>query len=234
MRIEVGAATDVGRVRDGNEDAFLVREGLFVVADGMGGHLGGEVASSLALEVVERMSERGEGTLAERALEANRAVHERSLLDRTVAGMGTTLTALEVDGARARIAHVGDSRAYRLRDGNLEPLTEDHTLVRDLVRSGEIAPEEERTHPHRNVLRRVLGTERDVEVDEGEVDLRAGDRYLLCSDGLTGMLEDGRIAEVLVETAGDPQGAAARLVELANEAGGTDNVTVVVLDVADA
>ena len=234
MRLEVGAATDVGRVREGNEDALLVRDGLFAVADGMGGHLGGEVASSLALEVVERMSERSEGSLAERVAEANRAVFERSLLDRRVSGMGTTVTAIEVDGSVGRIAHVGDSRAYRLRGETLEPLTEDHSLVRELVRAGEITEEEAREHPNRNVLVRVLGTEREVEVDEGEVDLRAGDRLLLCSDGLTGMLDDAAIRDALLATAGDAEAAATRLVDLANEAGGADNVTVVVLDVVDA
>lgn len=233
MRIRVGAASDVGRVREGNEDAFLVRDDLVAIADGMGGHLGGEVASHLALEVLDRLSERNEGSLTERIQEANRAVLERSQLDRAVAGMGTTLTAVSFGERKARLAHVGDSRAYRLRDGELVALTEDHTLVQDMVRSGEITGEEARNHPQRNIILRSIGIDPNVEVDEGEVSLRAGDRLLLCSDGLSGMVEDDRIRELLSEEPDDPKVTAERLVEEANGRGGVDNITVVVVDVLD-
>ena len=232
MEIRVAARTDVGRVREGNEDAFLIRHPLYAIADGMGGHLGGEVASALAVETVA--ADAGGRPLAERVLEANRAVLERSKGDRAVAGMGTTFTGIELKDGVARLAHVGDSRAYRFRDGTLEPLTEDHTLVGELVRSGEIDEAAARSHPQRSVLLRCVGTEPTLEVDEGRVDLADGDRLLLCSDGLTEMLDAAAIAAVLAETSGDPDAAADRLVAEANEAGGSDNVTVIVLDVVEA
>ena len=233
MEIRVAARTDVGRVREGNEDAFLIRHPLYAIADGMGGHLGGEVASSLAVETVADPGRSGM-SLPERVLEANRAVLERSKGDRAVAGMGTTFTGIELKDGVARLAHVGDSRAYRFRDGTLEPLTEDHTLVGELVRSGEIDEAAARSHPQRSVLLRCVGTEPTLEVDEGRVDLADGDRLLLCSDGLTEMLDAAAITAILAETAGDPDGAADRLVAEANEAGGSDNVTVIVLDVVEA
>lgn len=232
MRIRTGAVTDVGRVRAGNEDAFLVTEGFVAVADGMGGHLGGEVASNLALEIFAALTDRGEGDLTSRIVEANRAVLERSRRDREVSGMGTTFTVIAFEGGIGRLAHVGDSRAYRYRDRELVPLTEDHTLVRRMVRAGEITEEEARSHPQRSVVTRALGAEHDVEVDEGQLDLRAGDRYLLCSDGLTGMVVEDDIRAVLSEVA-DPEAAARRLVDAANANGGQDNITVVIADVVD-
>lgn len=232
MRIRTGSATDVGRVREGNEDSFFVSDSLVAVADGMGGHLGGEVASRLALEVVIALSERGEGELPERIVEANRAVLERSLSDREVAGMGTTFTAIEIEGAVGHLAHVGDSRAYRLRGDELTVLTEDHTLVRELVRSGEITDEEARVHPQRSVVTRSVGVDRQLEVDEGQLDLRAGDRYLLCSDGLTAMVRDEELQEMLSHEE-DPQDCATRLVDAANGRGGPDNITVVILDIVE-
>lgn len=231
MRARVAAATDIGHVRERNEDRYLVAGPVVAVADGMGGHLGGEVAASLAVQVLERLTERGEGSLADRVREANRAVFERSVLDRSVAGMGTTLTAAELHGDRARLAHVGDSRAYLFRDGSLTRLTEDHTLVQRMVRDGELTSSEAERHPHRNILTRVVGVEPDVAVDEMELELRAGDRLLLCSDGLTGMLPDERIEAILREEP-DPQAAVDLLVAEANAAGGVDNVTVVLVDLA--
>jgi len=229
MNVRVGAATDIGRVREGNEDSFLAREPLFAVADGMGGHLGGEVASRLALETVERLFEERAGSLTEQVEEANRAVFERSQQDRGVAGMGTTLTAALVEGERVRLAHVGDSRAYLFREGVLHRLTEDHTLVHRMVQEGEITEAEAERHPHRSVLTRALGVDPGVRVDEGYVRISPGDRLLLCTDGLTGMVPERRIGTVLGDVA-DPQQAADRLVSEANAAGGVDNITVIVLD----
>ncbi len=232
MNVRVGAATDIGQVREGNEDSYLVDEPLFAVADGMGGHRGGEVASKLALDTIERMFQRREGTLSGQVEEANRAVFERSSLDRRVAGMGTTLTAALLEGDRLRLAHVGDSRAYLLRDGRLHLLTEDHTLVHRMVAAGEISEAEAEVHPHRSILTRALGVDMSIEVDESAVEVRPGDRILLCTDGLTGMLSEERIREVLAATP-DPQEAVERLVHEANRAGGIDNITALVVDVSD-
>ena len=204
MKVRVGAATDIGQVREGNEDSYLVVEPLYAVADGMGGHRGGEVASSLALETVQGMLERQEGSLAEQVAEANRAVFDRSQNDRRVSGMGTTLTAAQVDGSRVHLAHVGDSRAYLLRGGELAQITEDHTLVHRMVMEGEISEEEAETHPHRSILTRALGVDQNIQVDEGDLEVAPGDRLLLCTDGLTGMVPEGQIREILLETL-DPQ-----------------------------
>ena len=232
MKVSVGAATDIGQVREGNEDSYLVVEPLYAVADGMGGHRGGEVASSLALETVQGMFERREGSLAEQVTEANRAVFDRSQNDRRVSGMGTTLTAAQVDGNRVHLVHVGDSRAYLLRGGELTQITEDHTLVHRMVMEGEISEEEAETHPHRSILTRALGVDQNIQVDEGDLEVAPGDRLLLCTDGLTGMVPEGQIREILLETL-DPQEAVDKLVKVANRAGGIDNITAVILDFAD-
>jgi PPM family protein phosphatase len=232
MKVSVGAATDIGQVREGNEDSFLVVAPLYAVADGMGGHRGGEVASSLALETVQGMFERKEGSLADQVVEANRAVFDRSQNDRSVSGMGTTLTAALVDGSRVHLVHVGDSRAYLLRGGELAQLTEDHTLVHRMVMEGEISQEEAETHPHRSILTRALGVDQSVQVDESDVEAAAGDRLLLCTDGLTGMVPEGQIREILLESA-DPQVAVEKLVKVANRAGGIDNITAVILDFSE-
>jgi protein phosphatase len=229
MRIVVGATTDIGQVREGNEDSFLVDDPLYAVADGMGGHRGGEVASNLALQTVQRLFDANEGTLTEQVEEANRAVFARSQEDRAVAGMGTTLTAVLVNDAEVRLAHVGDSRAYLFRDGQLQPLTEDHTLVRRMVIEGEITEAEAEHHPHRSILTRALGVDGDVQVDEGVITMQDGDRLLLCTDGLTGMVSDEQILSVLAEVK-DPQEAVDRLVRAANHAGGIDNITAVIID----
>jgi PPM family protein phosphatase len=231
MRVEVGVATDLGKVREGNEDSYLVDPPLllYAVADGMGGHRGGEVASHLALETVESLARAGTGTLAEYVQQANKTVFERSQRDRRVTGMGTTLTAARIVDDSVHLAHVGDSRAYLLRAGAFRQLTEDHTLVNRMVKAGEITADEADVHPHRNVLTRALGTEPDVEVDQTEVPLMDGDRLLLCSDGLFGMVTEEQIQAIL-ETEPDPQHAADRLVRAANRAGGVDNITTLVLD----
>ena len=230
MRVVVGVATDIGRVRERNEDSYLVEPPLYAVADGMGGARGGAVASSLALDTVEELFRGGKASLAEMIRSANRAVFERSISDRKVSGMGTTLTATTVDEQGAHLGHVGDSRAYLLRAGALRQLTDDHTLVNRMVKAGEITPAEAGTHPHRNVLTRSIGTEPEVVVDENDVPLIDGDRLLLCSDGLTGMVTEPQIQAIL-ETTPDPQEAADRLIKAANRAGGIDNITVVVLDI---
>jgi len=229
VRIEVGSATDIGRVRERNEDSVLVDPPLYVVADGMGGHRGGQVASQVALETMEELGTEGRGPLAEHVRQANRAVWDRSVEDEQLSGMGTTLTAARIEGTNALIAHVGDSRAYLLRDGLLRQLTSDHTLVARMVKSGEISEAEADVHPHKNVLTRALGTDEQVEVDEDSIALADGDRLLLCSDGLTGMVTEDQIQAIL-ENSDQPQQAADRLVKAANRAGGIDNITVVVLD----
>jgi PPM family protein phosphatase len=229
MKIQVGSATDIGRVRERNEDSVLVDPPLYVVADGMGGHRGGQVASQVALEAMEGLATEGQGSLADHVRRANRAVWDRSVEDERLSGMGTTLTAARIDGGSALIAHVGDSRAYLLRDGSLQQLTADHTLVARMVKSGEITEAEAEVHPHKNVLTRALGTDEEVEVDEDSIALVDGDRLLLCSDGLTGMVTEDQIQAIL-ENSDQPQQAAERLVKAANRAGGIDNITVVVLE----
>jgi PPM family protein phosphatase len=229
VKIEVGSATDIGRVRERNEDSVLVDPPLYVVADGMGGHRGGQVASQVALETMGELAAEGPGSLADHVRRANRAVWDRSVEDERLSGMGTTLTAARIDGGSALIAHVGDSRAYLLRDGMLRQLTTDHTLVDRMVKSGEITEAEADVHPHKNVLTRALGTDEQVEVDEDSIALLDGDRLLLCSDGLTGMVTEDQIQAIL-ENSDHPQQAADRLVKAANRAGGIDNISVVVLD----
>ncbi|MGH2677642.1 MAG: Stp1/IreP family PP2C-type Ser/Thr phosphatase, partial [Actinomycetota bacterium] len=231
LRIQVGACTDVGRVREGNEDAYMVRDPLFAVADGMGGHQGGEVASNLALERLQRASD-GDSDLADVVREANRAVFEQAAQDPGLAGMGTTLTAVRVQDERLHLAHVGDSRMYLLRDGRLERITRDHTVVEQMVDQGRMTAEDAKIHPQRSILTRALGVDEEVQVDETDVDVRPGDRVLLCSDGLTGMVNEDRILSILTDTP-NPKAACAVLIEAANQAGGQDNITAVVLDVLD-
>jgi protein phosphatase len=228
MKLRVGARTDVGRVRQGNEDSYTAAEPLFAVADGMGGHQGGEVASSLALEILGK----GGGTLEELVRKANDEVFRRAAQDPGLAGMGTTLTALLVDGEVLRLVHVGDSRAYLLRDGNLQRITKDHTVVERLVDDGRLTPQEAEMHPQRSVLTRALGVDEALQVDQAAIEPKSGDRLLLCSDGLTGMIDEEQIVRILIDKAG-PQAAADALVEAANRAGGQDNVTAIVIDVVD-
>jgi protein phosphatase len=230
MRVLSGVATDVGRVREGNEDAFLVDPPLYAVADGLGGARAGEVASQLALHTFDERYRAGDGSLADHVRAANRVVFDRAAEDARYEGMGTTLTAALIATGSAHLVHVGDSRAYLYRAEDLRQLTEDHTLVNRMVRAGEITRAEAEMHPHRNVVLRALGTEPTVEVDEQDVGLLEGDRLLLCSDGLTTMVTEDQIAAILAATPGTPQDAADRLVRAANRAGGIDNITVVVLD----
>jgi serine/threonine protein phosphatase PrpC len=234
MTLRAGAATHVGRVRERNEDSYLVREPLFAVADGMGGHRGGDVASALVLEILGASveDEPSAAGVLEQIQEANQRVLERGGRELDLQGMGTTLTAVLVSGDQAHVAHVGDSRAYLVRDGEIHQLTEDHTLVQRMVHEGRLSPGDAGRHPHRSILTRAVGVEEDIPVDQLTLDLRAGDRVLLCTDGLTGMLSDERILEV-ISGEPDPQAASDRLVVEANQAGGDDNITVVVLEVLD-
>jgi serine/threonine protein phosphatase PrpC len=230
MRVRTGARSDIGRLRQRNEDGYLIKEPLFVVADGMGGHRGGDVASALALETIGSAASPG-GTargLVDDIKRANRAVLERGESDRDLRGMGTTLTAVLTEDARAHVVHVGDSRAYLLRDGALQQLTEDHTLVQRMVREGRLTEDEAAQHPQRSILTRALGVDEDIPVDELSLDIHPGDRLLLCTDGLTNMVERDRIQEILGSEE-DPQSACDKLIDEANRAGGDDNITVVVL-----
>jgi len=225
------AGTDTGRQRRANEDSLLMRSPLFVVADGMGGAQAGEVASRIAVESFRHGLDDAaepEITLAELARAANSHIHELSHSNAEHAGMGTTLTAVYVGEEEVAIAHVGDSRAYCLRDGELERLTDDHSLVDELIRQGRLTPEEAVEHPQRSVITRALGPEGAVEVDTRSWNARAGDVYLLCSDGLTTMVDEPRIAEVLLMHA-HLRDAGEALIAAANEAGGRDNITVVLL-----
>jgi PPM family protein phosphatase len=233
VKLTPGGSTDKGQVRDGNEDGYVVdrRLQLFAVADGMGGHRAGEVASATALEALRAAIASGTG-LGDAITSANTAVHEKSSSDRELSGMGTTLTAIMPDGHGILVGHVGDSRAYLLRDGELRQLTTDHSLVEELVRDGRLTEQEAAVHPQRSIITRALGVENDVEVDVYSVPLVAGDRLLICSDGLTTMLHADDIAGLLRRES-DPTRAANLLVDAANAAGGEDNITTIVIDVEE-
>ncbi len=227
-----GLLTDVGRVREHNEDALLAEPPLFAVADGLGGHQAGEIASTIAIEtlVANAPLHADSKALARAVHAANRAVIDAADERSGRSGMGTTLTAAIVEGSHVAIAHVGDSRAYLLHEGGLRQLTEDHSMVADMVRRGQLTEEESRFHPNRSVITRALGTDPNMCADTYDTTTAPGDRLLLATDGLTGMLRDDEIAQVLLANP-DPQDAARALVTAANEAGGQDNITVVVVDV---
>jgi PPM family protein phosphatase len=234
---QVAGLTDPGRVRRRNEDAFVCDPPLFAVADGMGGAQAGEVASRLAAAAFHEYHEADaldpEARLRSIIQEANRRIYARASTDPHASGMGTTITAALVTGARVSVGHVGDSRAYLFRDEVLEQLTEDHSLVADLVRSGRLTPEEAEAHPQRSVITRALGTDAAVSVDSFSVEAKPGDVYLLCSDGLTTMLSSDSVRRALAETSSLEE-AARRLIGEANAAGGEDNVTVVLFAVTEA
>ena len=229
---EYGSRTDVGLVRDHNEDSLTVAPPVFAVADGMGGHAAGEVASEIAIQtLVENAPDTADGdALARAVVEANRAVIRAAVDGRGKQGMGTTMTAAVLDGVRLVVAQVGDSRAYLLHRGNLQRITRDHSLVADMVEAGEITEEQARVHPQRSVITRALGSDPRTLPDIYEMTLEGGDRLLLCSDGLSSMIEDDVIQSVLVRRC-DPQLCANILVNEAIKEGGYDNVTAVVIDV---
>ena len=227
-----GSRTDVGCVRDHNEDSLVVAPPLFAVADGMGGHAAGEVASEIAVNVLAELAPKDlDGAALEHAVEeANHEIIRAARDGRGREGMGTTLTACMLENERLIIAQVGDSRAYLLHHGRLQQLTRDHSLVADLVEAGQITPAEARVHPQRSVITRALGSDPLTQPDLFEINVETGDRLLLCSDGLTSMIEDDEVERILNHTA-DPQLAASQLVNAAIAAGGYDNVTVIVVDV---
>ena len=237
--LEPFGATDAGKVRQNNEDAFLVGEGkdetLFAVADGIGGFEAGEVASRIAVEALRELEP---GAPFEAAIgEANRRILAVGRGDERLSGMGTTVVALRFGGIRERpvaeVAHVGDSRAYLLRGGNLRPLTEDHSLVAELVRSGDLTRDQAAEHPQKNLITRALGADEEVDVDTAVLPVEAGDRILLCSAGLSDMVPEARISEILAESPDDPETPVRRLLSAALDAGGADNVTVVVVDLKE-
>lgn len=238
LRIEEQAVrTDTGRQRNANEDSLFTRPPVFVVADGMGGAQAGEVASKAAAESFDRELPAAppERVLRETIEAANRTIHEHARSDPNLAGMGTTITAAIVDSEAEEVAigHVGDSRAYRLRAGKLERLTRDHSLVEEMRRKGQLTDAQAEDHPQRSIITRALGPEPDVEVDLQTVPAQAGDVFLLCSDGLTTMLDDDSIARILTR-ATSISAAVRTLIDEANRAGGRDNITVVAFRLEDA
>lgn len=233
--VEVGATTAVGRVREHNEDAYVVRERVFAVADGMGGHAAGEVASALAIEAMDRLAEHDPITpeLVKAALsDANSSIIAAGVAERRRRGMGTTLTGVALTGGedarRWLVFNLGDSRVYRLADGRLEQVTVDHSEVQELVDAGYITRTEAAIHPARNIITRSLGLELDPEPDLWELEPAGEETFLVCSDGLTGELRDAEIARILTD-APDAQAAADLLCAAAEESGGRDNITVVVV-----
>ncbi len=249
MRLKVGAATSVGKVRPINEDAYLVSadRGLFVVCDGMGGAAAGEVASRLAIDTIGASiaeptpSARARGGFQPRTeilgyaiAAANDAILDRAQDDDEHAGMGTTVVGIWIADNLMSIAHVGDSRCYVRSQSTLKPITSDHSLVEAQVQAGLLNREESLKSEYQNILLRALGREPDVEVELNEIAVSPGDLVLLCTDGLTRMVSDARIAEALARCEGDPQAACDALVAAANAAGGPDNITVVAIEVVGA
>ncbi|MGH3147063.1 MAG: Stp1/IreP family PP2C-type Ser/Thr phosphatase [Rubrobacter sp.] len=231
--------TDAGKVRQNNEDALLVGEGadetLFAVADGIGGFEAGEVASSLAIDVLKRLEP--DAPFEQAIAEANRRILAAGRGDEKLSGMGTTVVAVRFRGTQAEpvaeLAHVGDSRAYLVRDGEMKPVTEDHSLVAELVRSGDLTRAQAAEHPQKNLITRALGADEHVDVDTTVLPIEAGDRVLLCSDGLSDMVPEARISEIVRESPDDPERASRGLLSAALDAGGNDNITVVVVDVKE-
>ena len=240
MRLVFAAATDVGRMRKNNEDSYLSSKPVAAVADGMGGHSAGEVASAIAIEELAALGDRGPwenetaatDDLKQAILRANRRIREMAASDHKLNGMGTTLVALLEDGDMVHVANVGDSRGYLLRPGELSQVTVDHSLVQELVDDGRLSPEDAERHPQRSVITRALGIDPEVEFDLFTYKLQVGDRLLLCSDGLSDVVGTTQIRNVLLRVR-SPQKAARQLVTVANEQGGPDNITVIVVDAVD-
>jgi serine/threonine protein phosphatase PrpC len=233
---EQWADSNVGLQRQGNEDSFYVRAPLFVVADGMGGAQSGEVASALAVAAFHRGLPDGESPadgLVRLIEQANAEIHDRSRTDHQLAGMGTTVTTAYVGESSVTVAHVGDSRAYLVRDGKMTRLTDDHSLVWELIRRGKLTEEQAETHPQRSVITRALGPEPSVEVDVEPYDARAGDLFLLCSDGLTSMVHEAKLAPLLTGPPKPLDVLGPELIKAANAAGGRDNITVILFRLED-
>jgi PPM family protein phosphatase len=236
LAVRYSAVSDVGRVRSNNQDSGFAGNHLLMVADGMGGAAAGDLASATTVQIMRRIDQQPPDDMLE-ALAG--AIHRANVKlgeliddDASVEGMGTTVTAMLFNGERVALAHIGDSRAYLLRDGELSQLTRDHTFVQGLVDEGRITAAEARTHPHRNLIMKVLDGRHEVEPDLTMLDAQPGDRMLLCSDGLTGVLDDDAMRDMLRE--GSPDSVALTLVNAALEGGANDNVTCVVFDVVDA
>ncbi len=232
----VAAVTDPGRKRRRNEDAYVVEPPLFAIADGMGGAQAGEIASRLATAALREgggLETGGEQGIVDLIQEANRRVYDRSSTDPNTSGMGTTITVAFVEEGSVAFGHVGDSRAYLIRDARMEQLTEDHSLVNELLKTGRLSREEAEVHPQRSVITRALGTDPDVDVDTFTVPAQTGDLFLLCSDGLTDMVSEGSILSVVKRNRKDIEAALRALVKAANRGGGQDNITVVAFEIAD-
>lgn len=242
MELTVAARSDVGMIRSGNEDSFYAHAtkegGLFVVADGMGGHAAGEVASEMAVQIVSRElqalyelhSDGARLRVSETIRQANRAIYERTIAESDKQGMGTTASLLLMSGARYLIGQVGDSRIYMLRDGALRQLTKDHSYVQEQVDAGFLTPEQARYHPYSNVITRCVGASDEVEPDTYAGEVKAGDVFLVASDGLTGMVDDRRIQQLLLSRATAGRVVDALIAE-ANYRGGLDNITAIVIQV---
>ena len=231
----VAAVTDPGRTRRHNEDSYVIEPPLFAIADGMGGAQAGEVASGLATAALKegQADAGGEQRIADLIQEANRRVYDRSSSDPNTSGMGTTITVALVEDDYVAFGHVGDSRAYLIRDASMEQLTEDHSLVNELLKTGKLSREEAETHPQRSVITRALGTDPDVDVDTFSVRAENGDLFLLCSDGLTDMVSEESILDLVERHRDDIDGALRALVKEANRGGGQDNITVVAFEIAN-
>ncbi|TMK77035.1 MAG: Stp1/IreP family PP2C-type Ser/Thr phosphatase [Actinobacteria bacterium] len=233
----VGRSTGLshpGRKRRRNEDAWVCEPPIFAVADGMGGARGGEIASRVAATALgEDVDGSGEDRVVALIQQANKRVYKRSSEDSDASGMGTTITVAVVEDGIVTIGHVGDSRAYLIRDRKLEQLTEDHSLVAELVRSGRLSPEEAESHPQRSVITRAIGTDPDVDVDSFSIEAKPGDLFLICSDGLTSMVDDEAILEVAERHRDDLDALAKELVDKANRSGGEDNITVVFFEIVE-
>lgn len=232
-QLRTGFLSDTGKIRKRNEDAHLVQLSQNIkklaVADGMGGHQGGHIASRLALEVINNFCINGDNLkedMGKAVYKANEEIIARASGDPELEGMGTTITFLGINEENALVAHVGDSRLYLFREGELQRITRDHSLVEEMVRQGKLTPEEAAIHPQRNVLLQALGAEENIEIEFSELDLQKGDLFLLCTDGLTGPVNDEEITEILKKTA-NLQKSAEKMADLANARGGNDNITVV-------
>jgi PPM family protein phosphatase len=230
--MQIGSKTDKGRVREQNEDCFGYRNNLFVVADGMGGHEAGEVASAIAVQIILN-SEFGTDirqSLKDAVLKANDVILKETEQHPEYDGMGTTIAVLVLNGEQGYLAHIGDSRIYIWSNGELQQITKDHSLVAELVKNGGITEEEAKTHPQRNVLTRALGTQGLDEVEIKEISITRGDKLLLCTDGLSGLLDDNDL-KILLNKAETPQDTVNILIDTANERGGPDNITVILIEV---
>jgi PPM family protein phosphatase len=239
LELQPFGVTDTGKVRQNNEDALLVGEGedetLFVVADGIGGFEAGEVASSIAVDVLKNLQP--DESFKAAIAEANRRIVAAGRSDEKLSGMGTTVVAVRFGGTQrepvAEVAHVGDSRAYLMRGGDMNAITEDHSLVAELVRSGDLTRDQAAEHPQKNLITRALGADEEVDVDTTILPIEAGDRILLCSDGLSDMVSEAEISELLADAPADPERVASGLLSAALEAGGNDNITTIVVDVKE-